>query len=67
MKPVCVLPGDDSANVPLHGLYVKAFSTGLDLVLQDYRQTLIDLETQVLADPHLGVTHILYTLQEVCI
>ncbi|XP_041369156.1 gamma-tubulin complex component 4-like [Gigantopelta aegis] len=56
--------GDDSDSVLLHGLYLKALCTGLDRVLQDYRQVLLSLESQVLADPHLGVTHVLYTLQE---
>lgn len=31
----------------LHGIYLRAFCTGLDSVLQPYRQALLDLEQEV--------------------
>lgn len=31
----------------LHGIYLRAFCTGLDSMLQPYRQALLDLEQEV--------------------
>ena len=33
-----------------HGIYLRAFCTGLDSVLQPYRQALLDLEQEVRRD-----------------
>lgn len=48
----------------LHGLYLKAFCSGLDRVLDSYRQKLLSLEKEILADPHLPVSHLQYSLEE---
>uniref|UniRef100_A0A8D2PH52 Gamma-tubulin complex component n=1 Tax=Zosterops lateralis melanops TaxID=1220523 RepID=A0A8D2PH52_ZOSLA len=50
----------------LHGIYLRAFCTGLDSVLQPYRQALLDLEQEFLADPHLSISHVNYSLDQVC-
>ncbi|XP_078456419.1 gamma-tubulin complex component 4 isoform X1 [Lampetra planeri] len=46
------------------GMYLRAFCSGLDLVLQSYRQALLDLEQQFLADPHLSVSHVNHSLEQ---
>lgn len=46
------------------GQYLKAFVDGLDIVLEPYRQTLLDLETQIVHDPHLTAAHIQCQLQK---
>ncbi|MEE6503321.1 hypothetical protein FKM82_004799 [Ascaphus truei] len=48
----------------LHGIYLRAFCRGLDSVLQPYRQALLDLEQEFLADPHLSISHITYSLDQ---
>uniref|UniRef100_A0A1A7YDD3 Gamma-tubulin complex component n=2 Tax=Iconisemion striatum TaxID=60296 RepID=A0A1A7YDD3_9TELE len=48
----------------LHGIYLRAFCTGLDSMLQPYRQALLDLEQEFLGDPHLTISHINYKLDE---
>ncbi|XP_057692949.1 gamma-tubulin complex component 4 isoform X2 [Corythoichthys intestinalis] len=48
----------------LHGIYLRAFCTGLDSVLQPYRQALLDLEQEFLSDPHLTVSHVNYKLDQ---
>ncbi|XP_069758610.1 gamma-tubulin complex component 4 isoform X3 [Narcine bancroftii] len=48
----------------LHGIYLHAFCTGLDSVLQPYRQSLLDLEQEFLADPHLAIAHVNYSLDQ---
>ncbi|XP_043933472.1 gamma-tubulin complex component 4 isoform X2 [Protopterus annectens] len=48
----------------LHGIYLRAFCTGLDSMLQPYRQALLDLEQEFLADPHLSISHINYSLDQ---
>uniref|UniRef100_A0A8D3E480 Gamma-tubulin complex component n=1 Tax=Scophthalmus maximus TaxID=52904 RepID=A0A8D3E480_SCOMX len=56
------------ANQPnqtgLHGIYLRAFCTGLDSTLQPYRQTLLDLEQEFLGDPHLTISHVNYKLDQ---
>ena len=49
----------------LNGLYLRAFCSGLNEVLQSYRRALLDLERELLTDPHLTVTHIQAALEEV--
>uniref|UniRef100_A0A1A8HAU1 Gamma-tubulin complex component n=1 Tax=Nothobranchius korthausae TaxID=1143690 RepID=A0A1A8HAU1_9TELE len=48
----------------LHGIYLRAFCTGLDSMLQPYRQALLDLEQEFLGDPHLTISHVNYKLDE---
>ncbi|XP_048376583.1 gamma-tubulin complex component 4 isoform X2 [Stegostoma tigrinum] len=48
----------------LHGIYLRAFCTGLDSMLQPYRQALLDLEQEFLADPHLSISHVNYSLDQ---
>ncbi|CAN9507315.1 unnamed protein product [Ophioblennius macclurei] len=48
----------------LHGIYLRAFCTGLDSILQPYRQALLDLEQEFLGDPHLTISHANYKLDE---
>ncbi|MEJ1278647.1 tubulin gamma complex associated protein 4 [Cricetulus griseus] len=49
----------------LHGIYLRAFCTGLDSVLQPYRQALLDLEQEFLADTHLSISHVNYSLDQI--
>ncbi|XP_041444202.1 gamma-tubulin complex component 4 isoform X2 [Xenopus laevis] len=51
-------------QVGLHGIYLRAFCRGLDSMLQPYRQALLDLEQEFLADPHLSISHINYSLDQ---
>ncbi|XP_031558122.1 gamma-tubulin complex component 4-like [Actinia tenebrosa] len=46
------------------GLYIQAFSTGLDQVLHDYRQVLVELEGKVLKDPCLPLSHVEHSLEK---
>ncbi|XP_013394474.1 gamma-tubulin complex component 4 [Lingula anatina] len=46
------------------GLYIRAFCSGLDQVLTPYRQALLQLERDILADSHLPVTHVQCALEE---
>ena len=48
-----------------HGTYIKSFAQGLDDVLQDYRQALLDIESRLLADPHLTPVYVQTCLEEV--
>nr|XP_015809467.2 gamma-tubulin complex component 4 [Nothobranchius furzeri] len=48
----------------LHGIYLRAFCTGLDSMLQPYRQALLDLEQEFLGDPHLTISHVNYKVDE---
>ncbi|KAK9542243.1 hypothetical protein VZT92_000118 [Zoarces viviparus] len=48
----------------LHGIYLRAFCTGLDSSLQPYRQALLDLEQEFLGDPHLTISHVNYKLDQ---
>ncbi|XP_077329225.1 gamma-tubulin complex component 4-like isoform X1 [Lithobates pipiens] len=51
-------------QIGLHGIYLRAFCRGLDSILQPYRQALLDLEQEFLADPHLSISHINYSLDQ---
>ncbi|KAM3876843.1 gamma-tubulin complex component 4 [Diretmus argenteus] len=53
-------------NQPNQGcqIYLRAFCTGLDSMLQPYRQALLDLEQEFLADPHLSISHVNYVLDQ---
>ncbi|KAL7980224.1 hypothetical protein Chor_001492 [Crotalus horridus] len=46
------------------GIYLRAFCTGLDAVLQPYRQALLSLEQEFLADPHLTISYVNYSLDQ---
>ncbi|XP_048449367.1 gamma-tubulin complex component 4-like, partial [Rhincodon typus] len=48
----------------LYGIYLRAFCTGLDSMLQPYRQALLDLEQEFLADAHLSISHVNYSLDQ---
>ncbi|XP_005808154.1 gamma-tubulin complex component 4 [Xiphophorus maculatus] len=48
----------------LHGIHLRAFCTGLDSMLQPYRQALLDLEQEFLGDPHLTISHVNYKLDQ---
>jgi len=47
------------------GVYIRSFAQGLDDVLQDYRQALLDIESCLLADPHLTAAYVQMCLEEV--
>ncbi|XP_024152081.1 gamma-tubulin complex component 4 isoform X1 [Oryzias melastigma] len=51
-------------QVGLHGIYLRAFCTGLDSMLQPYRQALLELEQEFLGDPHLTISHVNYKLDQ---
>ncbi|GAA6219035.1 gamma-tubulin complex component 4 isoform X1 [Lates japonicus] len=55
---------NQSNQTGLHGIYLRAFCTGLDSMLQPYRQTLLDLEQEFLGDPHLTISHVNYKLDQ---
>ncbi|KAM9367034.1 gamma-tubulin complex component 4 [Symphorus nematophorus] len=63
-----VHPQEHHTNQPsqtgLHGIYLRAFCTGLDSMLQPYRQALLDLEQEFLGDPHLTISHVNYKLDQ---
>ncbi|KAH9499205.1 Gamma-tubulin complex component 4 [Bulinus truncatus] len=48
----------------LHGLYLKHLCQGLDNVLQDYRDALLEIEEKVLYDAYLPVSNISCKLQK---
>uniref|UniRef100_A0A672SPJ7 Gamma-tubulin complex component n=1 Tax=Sinocyclocheilus grahami TaxID=75366 RepID=A0A672SPJ7_SINGR len=48
----------------LHGIYLRAFCTGLNSMLQPYRQALLDLEKEFLGDTHLSISHVNYMLEQ---
>ena len=41
-----------------YGCYLKAFCIGLDEVLNEYRNTLLELEKEIVADSHQSLLHI---------
>lgn len=47
------------------GAYIRSFAEGLDNVLQDYRQVLLNVESSLLADPHLTTAYVQKCLEEV--
>lgn len=49
----------------IRGLYLKAFCSGLDHVLAGYRNKILQLESDILKDPHLSIAHIACQLQQV--
>ncbi|CAJ1050058.1 gamma-tubulin complex component 4 [Xyrichtys novacula] len=55
---------NQAGQTGLHGIYLRAFCTGLDSVLQPYRQALLDLEQEFLGDPHLTISHVNYKLDQ---
>jgi len=46
-----------------NGLYIQAFSRGLEQVLEPYQQTLVKLEAEVLRDPKVPLSHIYCALE----
>ncbi|XP_054627810.1 gamma-tubulin complex component 4 [Dunckerocampus dactyliophorus] len=55
---------NQASQMGLHGIYLRAFCTGLDSMLQPYRQALLDLEQDFLGDPHLTISHVNYKLDQ---
>ncbi|CAH1254941.1 TUBGCP4 [Branchiostoma lanceolatum] len=52
-------PGKEEAHTSdLHGLYLIAFCSGLERVLEPYRQALLTLEREILEDPQLTVFYV---------
>ncbi|XP_078678204.1 gamma-tubulin complex component 4-like [Branchiostoma floridae x Branchiostoma belcheri] len=52
-------PGTEEAHTSdLHGLYLIAFCSGVEKVLEPYRQALLTLEREILEDPQLTVFHV---------
>jgi hypothetical protein len=47
------------------GLYLRALCQGLDHVLAPYREALLELEQQLLEDPHLTPSHVQSHLEQV--
>lgn len=52
-------------EAPVCGAYIRSFAQGLDDVLQNYRQALLDVESSLLADPHLTAAYVQTRLEEV--
>ncbi|XP_060564148.1 gamma-tubulin complex component 4-like [Ruditapes philippinarum] len=48
----------------LAGLYLKAFCSGLDKVLGSYWANILELETNLMKDPHLSISHLVCQLQQ---
>jgi len=59
-----LLAGQQPDTDELYGLYLKCLCQGLDNVLQDYRDALLEVEQDILQDPHLPVIHIVGKLNE---
>ncbi|XP_061886467.1 gamma-tubulin complex component 4 [Entelurus aequoreus] len=55
---------NQASQTGLHGFYLRAFCTGLDSMLQPYRQALLDLEQEFLGDPHLTISYVNYKLDQ---
>uniref|UniRef100_A0A670YTI2 Gamma-tubulin complex component n=1 Tax=Pseudonaja textilis TaxID=8673 RepID=A0A670YTI2_PSETE len=62
LPPPAAPPQELLASPP--GIYLRAFCTGLDAVLQPYRQALLGLEQEFLADPHLTISYVNYSLDQ---
>ncbi|XP_032088653.1 gamma-tubulin complex component 4 isoform X4 [Thamnophis elegans] len=62
LPPPAAPPQEVLASPP--GIYLRAFCTGLDAVLQPYRQALLGLEQEFLADPHLTISYVNYSLDQ---
>jgi len=52
-------------QAPVRGAYIRSFAQGLDDVLRDYRQALLDIECSLLADPHLTAACVQTGLEQV--
>ncbi|XP_005092380.1 gamma-tubulin complex component 4 [Aplysia californica] len=59
-----LLAGQYPDSDDLYGLYMKCLCQGLDNVLQDYRDVLLEVEQDVLKDSHLPVSFIASKLNE---
>ncbi|CAL1542133.1 unnamed protein product [Lymnaea stagnalis] len=59
-----LLAGQRTDMDDLHGLYMKCLCQGLDNVLQDYRDALLEIEQDVLHDAYLPISHLSCRLQE---
>ncbi|GFT96480.1 gamma-tubulin complex component 4 [Nephila pilipes] len=43
----------------VHGLYLQSFCCGLEIILSDYQEELVQIEQELLKDPFLPLTHFL--------
>uniref|UniRef100_T1IZF1 Gamma-tubulin complex component n=1 Tax=Strigamia maritima TaxID=126957 RepID=T1IZF1_STRMM len=46
------------------GTYMKAFCRGLDLVLDPYRQLILEIQSEMLKNPHLPISYLQKSLEE---
>ncbi|XP_077989144.1 gamma-tubulin complex component 4-like [Glandiceps talaboti] len=46
------------------GIYLRGLCSGLNSVLEPYRQDLLDVEQEILRDPHISLAHIQVRLEE---
>lgn len=60
---LCVVLEDQGDQLQ-EGLYLKAFCNGLDAVLEDYRNDIVDLEKEILKDPQLPLTFVLSRVEK---
>ncbi|PAA93265.1 hypothetical protein BOX15_Mlig032545g1 [Macrostomum lignano] len=52
------------SDKPTAGLYAKVFSDALDNCLETYRARLVDLESELIADPYLSLNYVQCRLEE---
>ncbi|XP_002738136.1 gamma-tubulin complex component 4-like [Saccoglossus kowalevskii] len=55
---------EDSSRRLQDGLYLRAFCSGLDKVLENYRQSLLSIEQEILKDAYLSLGYIQHSLEE---
>lgn len=61
---ISLLSGNNETNSAHVGLYLTALATGIDsAVVAPYIQTLSELEASLLRDQHLGLAHILFSVE----
>ncbi|KAF5291369.1 hypothetical protein FQA39_LY03520 [Lamprigera yunnana] len=61
---LCTSSKNGDMNTIRPGLYVRAFSNGVDEVLEDYRKEIIYLEEMLLKNPQLTLTFILSSVEK---
>uniref|UniRef100_A0A0L8I2S4 Gamma-tubulin complex component n=1 Tax=Octopus bimaculoides TaxID=37653 RepID=A0A0L8I2S4_OCTBM len=52
-----------STTGEMHGIYLMFLCSGLNTLLEDYQNDILELEKSALADPHLPVSEVLLKLQ----
>ncbi|CAI9719478.1 gamma-tubulin complex component 4-like [Octopus vulgaris] len=53
-----------STTGEMHGVYLMSLCSGLNTLLEDYQNDILELEKSALADPHLPVSEVLLKLQQ---